>query len=76
MKFKVNSYHYNLLKDHERLSALKEAIFDFMENHEGDSLDKTAFDLGCGSGVMSYFASSYFDKIIFMSDADKLSMFA
>ena len=76
MKFKVNSYHYNLLKDHERLSAFKEAIFDFMENHEGDSPDKRAFDLGCGSGVMSYFASGYFDKVISIEKESRIAHFA
>ena len=76
MKFKVNSYHYNLLKDHERLSAFKEAICDFIENHDADSVEKTAFDLGCGSGVMSYFASSYFDKVISIEKESKIAGFA
>ena len=67
MKFKVNSYHFKLLRDYERLSAFKEAIDDYgirnsMDSNGSDS--KVAFDLGCGSGVLSYFASEYMDRII------------
>ena len=67
MKFKVNSYHFKLLRDYERLSAFKEAIDDYAIRNGGDSNDSTsklAFDLGCGSGVLSYFASEYMDGII------------
>ncbi len=67
MKFKVNSYHFKLLRDYERLSAFKEAIDDYAKSHDEekspDSL-KVAFDLGCGSGVLSYFACPHMDKII------------
>ena len=67
MKFKVNSYHFKLLRDYERLSAFKEAIDDYgirngMASNGSDS--KVAFDLGCGSGVLSYFASEYMGRII------------
>ena len=67
MKFKVNSYHFKLLRDYERLSAFKEAIDDYgirngMASNGSDT--KVAFDLGCGSGVLSYFASEYMDGII------------
>lgn len=67
MKFKVNSYHFKLLRDYDRLSAFKEAIDDYGKAIGDDisSADsRMAFDLGCGSGVLSYFASSYMDKII------------
>ena len=67
MKFKVNSYHFKLLRDYERLSAFKEAIDDYAIRNGGDSNcsnSKVAFDLGCGSGVLSYFASEYMDRII------------
>ena len=67
MKFNVNSYHFKLLKDYERLSAFKEAIGDYAIRNGGDSNDSTskvAFDLGCGSGVLSYFASEYMGRII------------
>ena len=67
MKFKVNSYHFKLLRDYERLSAFKEAIDDYAIRNGMDSNgsnDKVAFDLGCGSGVLSYFASEYMGRII------------
>ena len=69
MKFNVNSYHFKLLRDYERLSAFKEAIDDYAKDSESKNCDslgnsKVAFDLGCGSGVLSYFAKDYFDKII------------
>ena len=67
MKFNVNSYHFKLLRDYERLSAFKEAIGDYAIRNRGDSNDSTskvAFDLGCGSGVLSYFASEYMGRII------------
>ena len=67
MKFNVNSYHFKLLRDYERLSAFKEAIDDYAIRNGGDSNDSTskvAFDLGCGSGVLSYFASEYMGRII------------
>ena len=49
MKFNVNSYHFKLLKDYERLSAFKEAIDDYAIRNGGDS---------------SYFASEYMGRII------------
>ena len=67
MKFNVNSYHFKLLKDYERLSAFKEAIDDYAIRNGMDSNgsnSKVAFDLGCGSGVLSYFASEYMGRII------------
>ena len=67
MKFNVNSYHFKLLRDYERLSAFKEAIDDYAIRNEGDSngsKSKVAFDLGCGSGVLSYFAREHVDKVI------------
>ncbi len=67
MKFKVNSYHFKLLRDYGRLSAFKEAIDDYAIRNGMDSNgsnSKVAFDLGCGSGVLSYFASEYMGRII------------
>ena len=67
MKFKVNSYHFKLLRDYERLSAFKEAIDDYAIRNGMDSNgsnDKVAFDLGCGSGVLSYFAKEHVGKVI------------
>ncbi len=67
MKFKVNSYHFKLLRDYERLSAFKEAIDDYAIRNGMDSNgsnDKVAFDLGCGSGVLSFFAREHVGKVI------------
>lgn len=57
MKFKATSYHLDLLKDTDRLSVFYEAIEDY------DSNTDLAYDLGCGSGVLSYFLSSKFKEI-------------
>ena len=75
MKFNVDSYHFKLLRDYERLSAFKEAIDQFAMEYSNSDDSKAikenesskislAYDLGCGSGVLSYFASDYFDKVI------------
>ena len=58
MKFKTTPYHSDLLKDSDRLSAFYEAI----EGYGGNT--GLAYDLGCGSGVLSYFLSDKFDEII------------
>ena len=58
MKFKTTPYHFDLLKDIERLSAFSKAIEEYAGNKN------LAFDLGCGSGVLSYFLSFYFDEIV------------
>ena len=58
MKFKVTNYHLDLLNDHERVSAFFEAIKEY------DGKTALAYDLGCGSGIMSYFLSAYFDEVI------------
>ncbi|WP_432645681.1 methyltransferase domain-containing protein [Methanobrevibacter sp.] len=58
MKFKTTPYHFDLLKDNDRLSAFFEAITDYTGNN------KLAYDLGCGSGILSYFLNEYFDEVI------------
>lgn len=58
MKFKTTPYHSDLLKDTDRLSAFYEAIQEY------DSNCQLAYDLGCGSGILSYFLSDYFKEII------------
>ncbi|WP_407392300.1 methyltransferase domain-containing protein [Methanobrevibacter sp.] len=58
MKFKTTPYHSDLLKDNDRLSAFYHAILEYDSNHD------LAYDLGCGSGVLSYFLSDYFKEII------------
>lgn len=57
MKFQATSYHFDLLKDSDRLSAFFEAINDYGGN--GD----LAYDLGCGSGILSYFLNLKFNEI-------------
>ena len=65
MKFKVNSYHFKLLRDYDRLSVFKEAIDEFAKcRNDISSEDKIAFDLGCGCGVLSYFAQEHMDRVI------------
>ena len=58
MKFKTTSYHFDLLKDNDRLAVFYEAIVDYDWNND------LAYDLGCGSGVLSYFLSDYFKEVI------------
>ena len=58
MKFKATKYHFDLLKDFERLAVFAQAI----EEYDADST--LAYDLGCGSGILSYFLSSCFDEVI------------
>lgn len=58
MKFKTTPYHFDLIKDNERLSAFFHAIGEY------DGSTELAYDLGCGSGILSYFLSSKFNDII------------
>ena len=58
MKFKTTPYHFDLIKDNERVSAFFQAISEYDGNNE------LAYDLGCGSGILSYFLSSKFKEII------------
>ena len=58
MKFKTTPYHSDLLKDTDRLSVFYQAIQEY------DSDNDLAYDLGCGSGVLSYFLSDKFKEII------------
>jgi predicted RNA methylase len=57
MKFKTTPYHAHLLKDTDRLSAFFNAIKDYDGEHD------LAYDLGCGSGILSYFLVSYFKQV-------------
>jgi predicted RNA methylase len=58
MKFQTTHYHLDLLKDTERVSAFFEAINQYSSNTD------LAYDLGCGSGLLSYFLSDKFNEII------------
>ena len=51
MKFKTTPYHSDLLKDTDRLASFYNAIMEYGGNTE------LAYDLGCGSGILSYFLS-------------------
>ena len=53
---KHTSYHHNLTSDTARLAGFFEAI---TENSRG-----TVFDLGTGSGILSYWAAPKADKVI------------
>ena len=55
MKFFTTPYHQHLLEDQDRLSAFKEALSG---NHWG-----VVYDLGTGSGILSYFVASNADFI-------------
>ncbi len=58
MKFKATKYHFDLLMDFDRLAVFLEAVDEY------DGSTKLAYDLGCGSGILSYFLSSYFEEVI------------
>lgn len=62
MKFKTTPYHYDLLKDRERLAVFYEAIMDFAAAN--DCSDMVEFDIGCGSGILSFFSKDYFKEIL------------
>lgn len=67
MKFKTTPYHSDLLKDNERLSVFYEAIRQY------DSNTDLAYDLGCGSGILSYFLSEDFKEVISFEIDEKTS---
>ena len=67
MKFQTTSYHFDLLKDHDRISAFFEAISQY------NSKTELAYDLGCGSGLLSYFLNEKFDEIIAIEIDSKAS---
>lgn len=58
MKFQTTAYHFDLLKDNDRVSAFYEAISQY------DSNNDLAYDLGCGSGLLSYFLNDKFAEVI------------
>lgn len=71
MKFKTTSYHYNLLKDNDRLAIFLEAIKNYSDNP-----NLTVFDIGCGSGILSYFAQFYFKEILAIEIDHKVAKYA
>lgn len=70
MKFKTTPYHSDLLKDEERLAAFFNAIEEYGSN------TGLAYDLGCGSGILSYFLSPYFNEIISLEKNTKIAHLA
>ena len=67
MKFKTTPYHSDLLKDKDRLSVFFEAIIEYDLNND------LAYDLGCGSGVLSYFLADKFNEVISLEIDEKAS---
>lgn len=57
MKFKTTHYHLDLLKDTDRVSTFFESIDSYSSNTD------LAYDLGCGSGILSYFLSNKFKEV-------------
>lgn len=74
MKFKVTPYHYDLLRDNERLSVFHEAIKDFASDNNSNNL--TVFDIGCGSGILSFFSKTYFKDILSIEIEPKIASYA
>jgi predicted RNA methylase len=76
MKFYTTPYHSNLIKDEERLATFSEAIKEICTDSNINSKEKLklkiAFDIGCGSGILSYFASKYFDRVLAIDIDDKI----
>lgn len=70
MKFQTTHYHLDLLKDTGRVSAFFEAIEDYSNE------TNLAYDLGCGSGILSYFLSDKFSEIKSIEIDSKVSICA
>ncbi|BAW31286.1 RNA methylase [Methanothermobacter sp. MT-2] len=68
MRFLVTTYHYNLLKDYERLSCFYEAI---KEHAHG-----IVYDIGAGSGILSYFAAPYSRTVFAIEKDEKIASYA
>ena len=67
MKFFTTPYHFNLLNDESRISAFYEAINEFFKD-KNNSKDLVVFDIGCGSGILTYFLK---DKSNFITAVEK-----
>ncbi|MEM4525169.1 MAG: methyltransferase domain-containing protein [Methanothermobacter sp.] len=68
MRFFVTAYHHNLLKDYERLSIFYEAI---REHACG-----IVYDIGAGSGILSYFAAPYSKTVFAIEKDEKIASYA
>ena len=67
MKFQTTPYHFDLLKDSSRLSVFYTAIKQYCKKNNLE----TAFDIGCGSGILTFFAQPYFKNIIALETDEK-----
>lgn len=86
MEFRTTTYHSHLIKDTERLSAFYEAISDYaikngiceykIKKDEDNLINKVVYDLGCGSGILSYFASLYFSSVVGFEKNYKIAKYA
>ena len=59
MNLKANKYHKDLLNDTKRLDVFEKAI-----NSTYTEKNDLALDLGCGSGILSIYASKHYKKIL------------
>ncbi|RBQ22755.1 Ubiquinone biosynthesis O-methyltransferase [Candidatus Methanobinarius endosymbioticus] len=113
MKFYTTTYHSDLIKDTNRLSAFLEGIIEVSNtfnnfknidknnkineninenedknnennifnlknkiNFEKKKNSRIALDIGCGSGVLSYFASKCFDSVLGIDIDEKIINYA
>lgn len=67
MKFQTTSYHFDLLRDSSRLAVFYEAIMQCCKNNNV----RTAFDIGCGSGILTFFLQPYLKNIIAVENDEK-----
>lgn len=67
MKFSTTPYHFDLLKDSSRLAVFYESIKECCENNDVE----TAFDVGCGSGILTFFMQPYLKRIISIEKDEK-----
>lgn len=86
MEFRTTTYHSHLIKDTERLSAFYEAISDYaikngvceykIKKDDDNLINKVVYDLGCGSGILSYFVSLYFSSVVGFEKNYKIAKYA
>jgi predicted RNA methylase len=69
MYFKSTPYHKNLLNDLERIAFFQESLKSIKSNEKEIKL---CYDLGCGSGILSYLASQIAKNIISIDKDSKI----
>lgn len=70
MKFLTTPYHFNLLNDKSRISVFYEAINEFFKD-KNNSDNITVFDIGSGSGILTYFLKDKSANIIAIEKDEK-----